>query len=257
MTDPIQAPESVPSMPAIPTAPSKDVLRQGKAAAKEIKKFVRTNPDQLCPIDGKDYVRVETWQFAGALFGYTPLITSTQELRDDLDKECGFLAVAHIRTAGGQIISGAEAECRRLETYWSDKPAFQLRSMASTRACGKGFRNCLGWVMALAGYATTPAEEMEKEPNAKHSQMTGKKCADCGHQVSDSRWNSTRRKYGKALCLDCGKRYVDQEGEKLTNVVNDPKFVEQSVKRVQEKKASQGQPIVGLLDICDKGAYNL
>jgi hypothetical protein len=40
-------------------------------------------------------------------------------------------------------------------------PSFQLRSMAQTRACAKAFRNVLAWVVVLAGYKPTPAEEMQ------------------------------------------------------------------------------------------------
>ena len=39
-------------------------------------------------------------------------------------------------------------------------PLFQLRSMAQTRACAKALRNVLAWVVVLAGYKPTPAEEM-------------------------------------------------------------------------------------------------
>jgi len=40
-------------------------------------------------------------------------------------------------------------------------------SMAQTRATGKAFRNILGWLMKAAGFAATPAEEMDfsKEPD--------------------------------------------------------------------------------------------
>lgn len=40
-------------------------------------------------------------------------------------------------------------------------PQFQLRSMAQTRAGAKALRNALGWVVVLAGYKPTPAEEMD------------------------------------------------------------------------------------------------
>lgn len=39
-------------------------------------------------------------------------------------------------------------------------PQFQLRSMAQTRAGAKALRNALAWVVVLAGYRPTPAEEM-------------------------------------------------------------------------------------------------
>lgn len=43
-------------------------------------------------------------------------------------------------------------------------PMFQLRSMAQTRAGAKALRNALAWVVVLAGFKPTPAEEM---PEAK------------------------------------------------------------------------------------------
>lgn len=39
-------------------------------------------------------------------------------------------------------------------------PSFQLRSMAQTRAGAKALRNALAWVVVLAGYRPTPAEEL-------------------------------------------------------------------------------------------------
>ena len=43
-------------------------------------------------------------------------------------------------------------------------PQFQVRSMAQTRAGSKALRNALAWVVVLAGYRPTPAEEMDHEP---------------------------------------------------------------------------------------------
>ena len=43
-------------------------------------------------------------------------------------------------------------------------PMFQLRSMAQTRACAKALRNVLAWVVVMAGYKPTPAEELESAP---------------------------------------------------------------------------------------------
>ena len=40
-------------------------------------------------------------------------------------------------------------------------PLFQLRSMAQTRACAKAMRNALAWVVVLAGFKPTPAEELD------------------------------------------------------------------------------------------------
>ena len=40
------------------------------------------------------------------------------------------------------------------------KPLFQLKSMAQTRACSKVLRQVFAWIVVLAGYRPTPAEEM-------------------------------------------------------------------------------------------------
>jgi hypothetical protein len=45
-------------------------------------------------------------------------------------------------------------------------PLFQLSSMAQTRANAKALRNCLAWVVVLAGYKPTPAEELDATPAA-------------------------------------------------------------------------------------------
>jgi len=61
-------------------------------------------------------------------------------------------------------------------------PLFQLRSMAQTRACAKALRNVLAWVVVLAGYKPTVAEELtgdevaeEKKPPLKEPQKKGAK----------------------------------------------------------------------------------
>ncbi len=50
---------------------------------------------------------------------------------------------------------------KRVQVQDEQVPLFQLRSMAQTRACAKALRNVLAWVVVLAGYKPTPAEEMQ------------------------------------------------------------------------------------------------
>jgi hypothetical protein len=54
-------------------------------------------------------------------------------------------------------------------------PFFQLRSMAQTRASAKAFRNVLAWVVVLAGYKPTPAEEMSGVGEGEFEEMPEKK----------------------------------------------------------------------------------
>ena len=46
------------------------------------------------------------------------------------------------------------------ETKWAKGPDYARRSMAATRATSKACRLAFSWVMVLAGFQPTPAEEM-------------------------------------------------------------------------------------------------
>ena len=70
------------------------------------------------------------------------------------------------------IVGGAEAYCMRDEENWKEKPWFQLASMAQTRAGAKALRNVLAWVVVLAGYRPTPAEELTSSPSQVKARVT-------------------------------------------------------------------------------------
>jgi hypothetical protein len=73
----------------------------------------------------------------------------------------GWEARVEARTLAGALVGAAEASCTRDEPNWRDKPDYALRSMAQTRSTSKALRLPLGFVVALAGYEATPAEEAE------------------------------------------------------------------------------------------------
>jgi hypothetical protein len=54
--------------------------------------------------------------------------------------------------------------CLRSETRWVNADDYALRSMAETRARSKALRGPLEFVVSLAGFMTTPAEEMPQGP---------------------------------------------------------------------------------------------
>jgi hypothetical protein len=89
------------------------------------------------------------------------------------DEPFGWEARVIARTRMGEVVGSAEAECLRSEDAWSFTPPpnkygktpparddYALRSMAQTRAVSKALRLPLGFVMQLAGFNPTPAEEM-------------------------------------------------------------------------------------------------
>ena len=55
---------------------------------------------------------------------------------------------------------GSRPKSKRVQVGEAPTPLFQLRSMAQTRACSKALSNLFKWVVVLAGYKPTPAEEM-------------------------------------------------------------------------------------------------
>lgn len=109
-------------------------------------------------ISGKEYPRCEAWTLCGTLVGVFPVCVWTRPL------EQGFEARVEARLANGAVVGAAEAQCLRSERNWSNRDDFALRSMAQTRATAKCLRMPLGFIMTLAGYEATPAEEMATAP---------------------------------------------------------------------------------------------
>lgn len=105
-------------------------------------------------INGRDYVRVEGWTLLGSMVGVFPVCVWTRPVAD------GWEARVEARTISGGVVGAAESECLRSEDNWADRDDFALRSMAQTRATAKALRLPLGFIVVMAGYEATPAEEM-------------------------------------------------------------------------------------------------
>ena len=107
-------------------------------------------------IQSKNYVTVEGWTLLGSMLGVFPVCVWTKELGDGQ----GWEARVEARTRDGAVVGAAEAECRRSERSWANRDSYALRSMAQTRATSKALRQPLGFVVKLAGYESTPSEEI-------------------------------------------------------------------------------------------------
>lgn len=105
-------------------------------------------------ISGKAHVRVEGWQTLGSMLGVTPVCVWTRQLDN------GWEARVEARTLDGRTVGAAEAMCTRSERMWAKRDDYALRSMAQTRATSKALASPLRFVITLAGYEGTPAEEM-------------------------------------------------------------------------------------------------
>lgn len=153
------------------TRPPDQVLEEAKKAASALADVVSKKKKPVI-MNGEQYLEFEDWQTVGRFYGVTTKVISTTFI--DYGTVQGFEARAVALRADGMEISAAESMCLNDEKNWKDKPLFQLRSMAQTRACAKSLRNVLAWVVVLAGYRPTPAEEMQgvvqQKPNIQPPQ---------------------------------------------------------------------------------------
>jgi hypothetical protein len=146
-------------------------LQQMTLVARTLADVVRQQ-NLVVKIGQSEHVRVEGWSFLGSLLGVFPVVTWTRPFVADDGNCIGWEARVEARTRQGEVVGAAESECLRSEADWSYTPVskygkplkprddYALRSMAQTRAVSKALRLPLGFVMQLAGFNPTPAEEM-------------------------------------------------------------------------------------------------
>lgn len=158
-----------------------EVLVEAQQAAIELQKRIAGKKKPVIFGD-EQYIENDDWQMVAHFFGMSPKVETTEFV--EYGNTTGFKATAvliDIRT--GAVISRGEALCLDEEDNWGDRtkyewkkdangrgvrvavgkvptPLFQLMSMAQTRACNKAMSNKLKWVVSLAGYSGTPAEDM-------------------------------------------------------------------------------------------------
>lgn len=155
-----------------------EMIAQARQVAEALVKVVRER-NLAVKFGAKEHLLVEAWQFIGHFYGVTAKIATVDDWTDETTGEQGFQAWAQaIHVSTGRVISDATAMCLNNEDNWSTRPRyeypngqktkvgevlvprFQLMSMAQTRAVSKVLRNVFAFVVVLAGFDPTPAEEM-------------------------------------------------------------------------------------------------
>ncbi len=127
--------------------------------ATDLAKFIRENKLFLT-IQGKEYVNVEGWQYAGSRLGILPVVEELTNLSDEHEvKYQARVTLLNLRTE--QVVGSGFAICSNKENGKKYYQEFAIASMAQTRAIGKAYRNILAWVIRAAGYEPTPVEEMD------------------------------------------------------------------------------------------------
>ncbi len=182
--------------------------------AQDLARFIKENK-LFHHIQGKAYVNVEGWQYAGARLGILPVIEELTRVPAD-GNEIKYLAqvnlynIKHlggIPQADGQPpveprgaaqrgaaqrfpIGSGFAICSNKENGKRNYQEFAIASMAQTRAIGKAYRNILAWIIRAAGYEPTPAEEMDymsKSSSKKASKTTSDGSAPVSEGAAEDR----------------------------------------------------------------------
>lgn len=172
-------PSDAPAASLFRTDDPLEVIEKATRIADALKK-VLVDKKMIQPIQGKDHVKVEGWITLGAMLGVVPVVIWSRALPNTKrpyertegygDKQrtvkgsgSDWEARVEARTLDGRIVGAAEALCTRDEPRWSAADDYAVKSMAQTRATSKALGGPLRFIVTLAGYEGTPAEEMPRE----------------------------------------------------------------------------------------------
>ena len=137
-----------------------DKIEVATKVAASLKNVIQSQ-DLAVKIGPSEYVTAEGWEVLGTMLGCTPYVESVEEIPTDKPKFM-YKATVSIRQ-GDTILSRASAMAER-NNMQKDRPS--VYSMAQTRALGKAYRMALSWIVKMADYEPTPAEEMPRfKPN--------------------------------------------------------------------------------------------
>ncbi len=137
------------------------MLAEATKQAKVLKNFL-DQTKSVMRIGKSEHVKAGGWQF---LARQARLSVGTTAEPFEADGETGWKGHAIVYRDGSQV-GEADALCLRSETNWKNSDTYAICSMAQTRAASKAIKGVLGFVVVMAGYSDTPAEEMPREAPA-------------------------------------------------------------------------------------------
>jgi len=126
--------------------------------ADELARFIKER-HLATTIQGREYVNVDGWQYAGSRLGIVPIVEKPIRIvgaQNEIKYECSVSLYL-----GDKKVGYGYAICSNAEPIKRSFAEYAIVSMAQTRAIGKAYRNLLAWTIKAAGFETTPAEEME------------------------------------------------------------------------------------------------
>lgn len=215
--------------------------------AVDLAKFIKENR-LYQNIQGKEYVNVEGWQYAGSRLGILPVVDHVVNISSD--DEIKYQAKVNLLDLRSQQVVGAGfAICSNREQGKKYYQEFAIASMAQTRAIGKAYRNILAWIIRAAGYEPTPAEEMDYSGNepakeARPAVPTEKKAT---MKAAASETAPTAEKETSETQASTSVRYASaKQKEEIIRLLNNPVITRQektkmllNINRLDEERAGQ------------------
>lgn len=157
-----------------------EVVKRATKAANALASVIREKGMVTSMGGGREHVNIEGWQTLASMVGlvsarpWTRVIEwpadehLTETLREIRDKGYvfGFDAGYAALTLDGREVGGGEGTCKRTEEAWCLRRGkvvddYALKGMALTRAQSRAFAAPLRFVVELAGFKGTPAEEVD------------------------------------------------------------------------------------------------
>lgn len=228
-----------------PKVESYDIAKSDETLhlAVDLAKFIKENR-LFQNIQGKEYVNVEGWQYAGSRLGILPVVEHLVNI--STDDEIKYQAKVNLLDLRSQQVVGAGfAICSNKEQGKKYYQEFAIASMAQTRAIGKAYRNILAWIIRAAGYEPTPVEEMDyagNEPAAKPAVPTEKKATMKAAAAAPVAENAPTEAEQVT-----GVRYASaKQKEEIIRLLNNPVITRQektkmllNINRFDEERAAQ------------------
>ncbi|UOQ55622.1 hypothetical protein [Hymenobacter cellulosivorans] len=150
---------------------SYDIARSDETLhlATDLAKFIKENKLSTT-VQGKEFVNVEGWQYAGSRLGIVPIVDHVINVSTETElKYQAKVTLFDLRS--GHTVGAGFAICSNKEQGKKFYQEFAIMSMAQTRAIGKAYRNILAWIIRAAGYEPTPAEEMDYGGNTTDAKV--------------------------------------------------------------------------------------
>jgi hypothetical protein len=163
-------PATIPTTTLFGTDNPNEVLEHAQEHAKVLMRVVEQQKLSK-RIGQSDHLLVEAWTMLGSQLGVFAVADGDPEAIE-VDGVTGFRVAVKAVTRNGDIVGRAVAYCMRDEPTWKTRPLHALAAMAEARATSRALRKPLGFIVQLAGFNPTAAEEMPAEVRQSSKKIT-------------------------------------------------------------------------------------